>query len=156
MKLAQLCLTVCGPMDYTVHGILQARILEWVAYPFSRGSSWPRNEPRVSCIAGGFFTNWAIRKAHSIFLFWPHRYCSLIQSVWYPCSSGDNTLSLRHVCQRVQTGPGPADRWRNGHLWRGWGASQESLSLDATASPNSGQQAQFQSKALVPRKEEWF
>ena len=39
---------------YTVHGILQARILEWVAYPFSRTSSWPRNWTRVSCIAGGF------------------------------------------------------------------------------------------------------
>ena len=37
------------------------RILEWVAYPFSRGSSQPRNQTRVSCIAGGFFTNWAIR-----------------------------------------------------------------------------------------------
>ena len=49
------------PHDYTVHGILQARILEWVAYPFSRGSSWPRNQTRVSYIAGGFFTNWAIR-----------------------------------------------------------------------------------------------
>ena len=38
-------------------------ILEWVAYPFSSGSSWPRNQTRVSCIAGGFFTNWAIREA---------------------------------------------------------------------------------------------
>ena len=46
-----------------VCGILQARILEWIAFPFSRGSSWPRNRTGVSCIAGGFFTNWAIRKA---------------------------------------------------------------------------------------------
>ena len=46
-----------------VHGILQARILEWVAFPFSRGSSWPRNRTGVSCIAGRFFTNWAIREA---------------------------------------------------------------------------------------------
>jgi len=37
------------------------RILEWVAYPFSRGSSWPRNQTKVSCTAGRFFTNWAIR-----------------------------------------------------------------------------------------------
>ena len=37
--------------------------LEWVACPFTRGSSWPRNQTRVSCIAGGFFTNWSIRKA---------------------------------------------------------------------------------------------
>ena len=40
------------------------RILEWVAYPFSRGSSWPRNWTRVSCIAGRFFTSWATREAH--------------------------------------------------------------------------------------------
>ena len=39
------------------------RVLEWVAYPFSSGSSWPRNSTGVSCIAGAFFTNWAIRKA---------------------------------------------------------------------------------------------
>ena len=39
------------------------RILEWVAYPFSRGSSWPRNRTGVSCIAGRFFTNWAVREA---------------------------------------------------------------------------------------------
>jgi len=41
VKVAHLCLTLCDPMDYTVHGILQARILEWVAFPFSRGSSQP-------------------------------------------------------------------------------------------------------------------
>ena len=98
------CMTLCDPMDYTDHGILQARILEWVAFPFARGifpiqgsnpgllhcrwilyqlshkgsprilewvaspfsngSSWPRNWPRISCIAGGFFTNWAIRQAY--------------------------------------------------------------------------------------------
>ena len=40
-----------------VHGILQARILEWVAFPFSRGSSQPRDRTQVSLIAGGFFTN---------------------------------------------------------------------------------------------------
>ena len=43
VKVAQLCLILCNPMDYTVHGILQARILEWVAVPFSRGSSQPRD-----------------------------------------------------------------------------------------------------------------
>ena len=50
-------------MDYTVHGLLQARIMEWAAYLFSRGSPWPRNRTGVSCIAGGFFTNWTIREA---------------------------------------------------------------------------------------------
>ena len=96
------CPTLCNPMDYTVHGILQPeywsgqpfpssgylpnpgmeprspalqvyslpaepqecpRILEWVAYPFSRGSSLPRNRTGVSCIAGGFFTYWTIRES---------------------------------------------------------------------------------------------
>ena len=45
VKVAQSCLTVCYPMDYTVHGILQARILEWGAFPFSSGSSQPRSPP---------------------------------------------------------------------------------------------------------------
>ena len=48
----------------SVRGILQARLLEWVAINFSRGSSQPRDWIRVSCIAGGFFTTWATREAH--------------------------------------------------------------------------------------------
>ena len=63
VKVAQSCLTLCNPMDYIVHGILQARIPEWVAFPFSRGSSQPKDRTQVSCIAGRFFTNWAIREA---------------------------------------------------------------------------------------------
>ena len=56
VKFAQLRPTLCDPMDYTVHGILQARILEWVAFPFSQGSSQLRDRTPVSCIAGRFFT----------------------------------------------------------------------------------------------------
>ena len=52
VKVAQLCLTLCVPMDYTVHGILQARILEWVAVPFFRGSSQPRGQTQDFCTAG--------------------------------------------------------------------------------------------------------
>ena len=99
VKVTHSCPALCDPVDYTVHGILQARILEWVASPFSRESSQPRDwtqvshmqvsslpaEPQgqarnigtypfssgssqlrnptgVSCIAGRFFTNWAIRE----------------------------------------------------------------------------------------------
>ena len=58
------CLPLCDPMDYTLHGILQARILEWVAFPFSRGSSQPRDQTQVSHVAGRFFTSCAIREAH--------------------------------------------------------------------------------------------
>ena len=66
--IAQSCLTLCDPVDYSlpsssVHGILQAWILEWVAIPFSRGSFQPRDQTRVSCIAGWFSTIWATREA---------------------------------------------------------------------------------------------
>ena len=65
----QSCLTVCAPMDYSlpgssVHGILQARILEWFAISFSRGSSQPRDQTWVFCIAGRFFTIWVTREAY--------------------------------------------------------------------------------------------
>ena len=53
----------CSPPDSSVHGILQARTLEWVAIPFSRGSSRPRDQTRVSCIAGRPFLIWANRGA---------------------------------------------------------------------------------------------
>ena len=59
MKVAQSCPTLYDPLDYRVHVILQARILEWVAFPFSRGSSQPRDGNQVSCFAGRFFTSWA-------------------------------------------------------------------------------------------------
>ena len=65
---AQSCLTLCDPLDCSlpgsfVHGILQARILEWVAISFFRGSSQPRDWTRVSRIAGRFFTIWSTREA---------------------------------------------------------------------------------------------
>ena len=67
---AQSCLTFCNPMvcslaGSSVFGILQARILEWVAVPFSRGSSWPKDWTWVSCIAGGFFTVWVTKEPQS-------------------------------------------------------------------------------------------
>ena len=65
VKVAQSCPSLCYPMDYTVHRILQARILEWVAISFSRGSSQPRDRTQVSHIAGGFFTSWATGEAWS-------------------------------------------------------------------------------------------
>ena len=64
---AQLCPTLWDPMDCSppassVHGILQARVLEWASMPSSRGSSQPRNHIRVSCITGGLFTCGATRE----------------------------------------------------------------------------------------------
>ena len=68
---AQLCPTLfdlmdCSPPGSSVHGILQARILEWVAIPFLRGSSWPRDWTWVSWIAGRFFTFWTTAAAKSL------------------------------------------------------------------------------------------
>ena len=63
VQVAQLCLTLCNHLDCAVHGILQARILEWVAFPFSRRSSQSRDQTQVSHIAGRFFTSWATREA---------------------------------------------------------------------------------------------
>ena len=65
VKVTQSCLTLWDPMDYIVHRILQARILEWVAFPFSSRSSRPRDWTQVSHTAGGFFTSWATREAHT-------------------------------------------------------------------------------------------
>ena len=67
-SVAKLCPTLWDPMDWrmpgsSVQGILQARILEWVASPFSRASSWPRDRTWGSCIAGRFITVWASREA---------------------------------------------------------------------------------------------
>ena len=64
---SQWCWTLCDLMDYSLpsssaHGILQARVLEWVTISFSRESSWPRDRTWVSLIAGRFFTVWTTRK----------------------------------------------------------------------------------------------
>ena len=67
-EVARLCPTLCDPMDCSlpgsfVHGIFQARVLEWVAISFSKGSSWPRGWTQVFCLAGRCFTIWATREA---------------------------------------------------------------------------------------------
>ena len=81
----QLWLTLRDPMDYrlpgsSIHGILQARILEWVAMPFSRGNSWLRDQIRVSWTAGRFFTVWA--DLGSPFTSLPHGKSTLCLCIW--------------------------------------------------------------------------
>ena len=66
-EVAQSCPTLCDPMDCSlpgssVHGILQAIVLEWIAIPFSRGSSWPGDRTWVSHIVDRWFTIWATRE----------------------------------------------------------------------------------------------
>ena len=88
VKVVQSCLTLCNPTDYTVHRILQARILEWVAFPFSRGSSQLRDWTQVSHIAGGCFTSWATRAAHQLFSLVPFTCyvlsCSVVSDSLWP------------------------------------------------------------------------
>ena len=84
-KIALICVQLLRPMDCSLpgssaHGIFQARILEWVAISFSRGSSWPRNQTQVSRIAGSFFTNWATQEALGITYY--------LHCAWRPQSSG--------------------------------------------------------------------
>ena len=78
----------------TVHGILQARILEWVGFPFSRGSSQPRDLTQASCIAGRFFTSWATRKAQE---YWSGS-LSLLQGIFLTQESNQEWIlyQLRH------------------------------------------------------------
>ena len=72
--ITQSCLTLCDPMHcsppgFSVYGIIQARILDWIAIPFSRGSSWPRDQTRISCascMTGRFFTFWVTGEVQEV------------------------------------------------------------------------------------------
>ena len=145
VKVTQSCLTFCKPIDYTVHGILQARILEclsllqgvfptqrsnlglprcrrilyqlshkgsprtleWVAYPFSSGSSWPRYQTGVSYIVGGFFTNWAIKEALSSVQF----SCSVVSDSLRPHESQHNRPPCPSPTPGVHSDSHPSSQW---------------------------------------------
>ena len=98
MKVTQSWPTLCKPRDYRVHGILHARKLEWIAFPFSKGSSWPRNWPRVYHIADGLFTNWAIKDANTMFLLALHPPLSAILTGNYMEIAGGSSKSCVCVC----------------------------------------------------------
>ena len=93
VKVTQLCSTLCDPMDYTVHVILQARILEWLAFPFSRGSSKPRDQTQVFSNAGRIVTIWATREAQE---YWRGS-LSLLEGIF---PTQDLNRSLLH-CRRI-------------------------------------------------------
>ena len=86
---AQSCPTLCDPMDCSppgssIHGILQARILEWVAISFSRGTSQPRDRTWVSCIGGRRFTLWATEEAVNLLYFNFQKECYVKKNfLWY-------------------------------------------------------------------------
>jgi len=107
---------VCSPPGSSVHGILQARILKWVAMPFSRGSSRPRNRMWVSCIAGSFLTDWAMRESFThIYPLYFQIYIPNLSPVyclssstryynsWTVYHSSSNLASQEFVCHTVIT-----------------------------------------------------
>ena len=98
---AKFCLTHLRPMDCSspgssVHGISQARILEWVAISFSRGSSWPRDQTQVDCITGRFFTTESPGKPHTyIYLTNKHSNKIIMSSIHYQGLRGTTLNSMR-------------------------------------------------------------
>ena len=114
---AQSCLTIwdpvdCSPPDSSVHRILQARTLEWVAIPFSKGSSRPRNQTQVSRIAGGFFAVWASREI-TLYYIYSVQFSSVTQSCLTLRSH--ESQHTRPPCPsptpRVYPNPCPLIRW---------------------------------------------
>ena len=98
VKVTQLCPTLCNPMDYTVHGILQSRILEWVPIPFSKGSSQPRDWTQVSLNAGRFFTSWASREAQE---YTGLGSLSLLQQIFPTQESSRGLLHCRQILYQL-------------------------------------------------------
>ena len=100
VKAAQSCLNPCDSIDYTVRGILQARILERVAVPFSRGSSQPRDQTQISCTAGRFFTSWANREAQE---YWSaHSSLSCLQGILLTQESNWGLLNCRRIVYQLR------------------------------------------------------
>ena len=96
MLVSQLCLTLCNPIDCPCQaplwmGILQAGILEWVSMPSSRGSSQPRDQTQVSCIAGKFFTVWATTETYIGSQILYHRGSRWLSGKESACSAGDTS-----------------------------------------------------------------
>ena len=123
-----MCLALCNPMDCSlpgssVHGIFQARVLEWVAFSFSRGSSWPRDRTQVSHIASKCFTIWATREAHRCldtkiwklitFVFqWLFLFsCPVVSDSLQPCGLEHARLPCPSLSPKVCSNSCPLSRW---------------------------------------------
>ena len=103
VKVAQSCPSLCDTGDYTVHGILQARLREWVAFPFSKVSSQPRDRTQVSHAAGEFFTSWATREAQDTGVGTP----SLLQQIFQTQESNQGLLHGRQILYQLIYQGGP-------------------------------------------------
>ena len=103
VKVAQWCLTLCIPMNYAIYRFLQARILEWVAVPFSRGSSRPRDHTQVSRMAGGLFTSWATGKPKNTRV----GSLSLLQQIFPTQESNRGLLHCRQILYQLSCQESP-------------------------------------------------
>ena len=112
VKVTQSCPALWDP----VHGILQARILEWVAIPFSRGSSQPRNRTQVSHIAGGFFTSWATREVKNTGM----GSLSLLQGIFLMQESNRGLLHCRWILYQLSHQGKPMNSWKQMEVFRRW------------------------------------
>ena len=118
------CPTLCNPMDCSppgslVHGILQAWILEWVAIPFSRGSSLPRDRTQASCTVRRRFTVWATREAPSLVI----RYMQIKTTIRY------HFLSLRMAIKKEKENTGEDVKKRLMGMWNTAVTMENSLAI---------------------------
>ena len=142
----QLCPTLFNPIDYSppgssVHGIFQARILEWVAISFSRESSQPGDRTQVSCTAGRFFTIWATREANS----------KAEDSNWLGQKDGKSLENRILIGQMGKEGQGAE------HV-PGRGSSFMEVIASATARNSEGYQQRMSQRVLKPSQEvsRWY
>ena len=116
VKVTQSCPALGDPMNYSLsdssaHGILQARVLEWVAFPFSRESSQPRDRTQVSHIVGGFFISWVESRIYKIYKEHKYIYIYIYSFLLY-------ILSIPWCWERLRVRGEGDDRG-----WDGWVAS---------------------------------
>ena len=121
---AQLCLTLCDPMDCrlsgsSVHEILQARILEWVAIPFSSRCSWPRDWIWISFIVGKFFTIWATKEGQGYITYiqkWKKK--KILQKAASKTGPMDSTCLFSRLCRVLFPEEVVSDQWNISALRR--------------------------------------
>ena len=126
MKVAQLCPALCNPMDCVVHEIFQARVLERIAFPFSRGSSQPKDQTQVSRIAGGFCTSWATGKPKNTSV----GSLSLLQGIFLTQESNQGLLHCRRILYQLS--------YQGSHifLWARLNSFLHTMGLMATSLPS--------------------
>ena len=120
-EVAQPCPTLCNPVDcclpgFSIHGIFQARVLEWVAISFSRGSSRPRDRTWVSHIVGRRFTVWASREVHYVQRKYLNLdcYCLVSKSCWLSCNPMNCVATPWTVAFQAPLSTGfPRQEWQN-------------------------------------------